>query len=64
MVCSAACPAPRPHWHRIFLSRFLPATIARAEYVFRRLHHQFWRCRPDDSRTHSLPSSLSFVAAN
>ncbi len=37
MVCSAACPAPRPRWHRVFLS-MLPQILRHASYSFRSLH--------------------------
>ena len=37
MVCSAACPAPRRLWHRVFLSSMLPQILTYASYAFRHL---------------------------
>ena len=34
---AAACPAPRPRWHKVFLA-MLPAIVAHAKYAFRDLH--------------------------
>ena len=36
---AAACPAPRPRWHKVFLA-MLPAIVAHARYAFRDVHGQ------------------------
>ena len=64
MVCSAACPAPRPRWHRVFLSKFLPATVARAKYAFRHLRGQDYQDAIQETIANALVAfALSFVAA-
>ena len=57
MVCSAACPAPR--WHRVFLARFMPATVARAKYVFRHLRGQDYQDAIQETIANAL---VAFVA--
>ena len=37
MVCSAACPAPRPRWQRRLSRRFCPQIVRHAKYAFRHL---------------------------
>ena len=60
MVCSvaAACPAPRPRWHRVFLS-MVPQIVAHAKFAFRRLHGE---ARQDAIQETIANALVAFVA--
>ncbi len=59
MVCSAACPSPR--WHRIFVARFLPATVARAKYAFRHLRGQDYQDAIQETIANALVAFVALV---
>ena len=61
MVCSAACPAPRPRWHRIFLAKFLPAVVARAKYAFRHLRGQDYHDAIQETIANALVAFVALV---
>jgi hypothetical protein len=61
MVCSAACPAPRPRWHRIFLAKFLPAVVARAKFSFRHLRGQDYQDAIQETIANALVAFVALV---
>ncbi|MGO9112098.1 MAG: hypothetical protein ACLP9L_22970 [Thermoguttaceae bacterium] len=56
---AAACPSPR--WHRIFLTRFLPATVARAKYAFRHLRGQDYQDAIQETIANALVAFVALV---
>ena len=61
MVCSAACPAPRPRWHRIFRRQVLPATVARAKFAFRHLRGQDYQDAIQETIANALVAFVALV---
>src|ERR1035437_3420829 len=57
-IAAAACPAPRPRWHKVFMA-MLPAIVTHAKYAFRNLRGE----RRQDAIQEVIANSLvAFVA--
>ena len=55
---AAACPAPRPRWHRVFLA-MVPQIVQHAKFAFRRLHGE---ARQDAIQETIANALVAFVA--
>ena len=59
---AAACPAPRPRWHRVFLANFLPAIVAHAKYAFRHLRGEARQDAIQETIANSLVAFKALVS--
>ena len=60
-MVSAASPAPRPRWHRIFVTEFLPAVVTRAKFSFRHLRGQDYQDAIQETIANAVVAFVALV---
>jgi len=60
MVCTAACPAPRPRWNRVFLS-MVPKIVQHSKFAFRHLRGQDYQDAIQETIANALVAFVALV---